>query len=68
MPHVRDVSATVVKVSITITAQPVRSCLKEGRTFYMQGMMTWEDLVEPIYQEVMGDHKSRRWSEIRIVP
>ena len=29
---------------------PVRSCLKEGRRFYM---LTWEDLVEPIYQDVI---------------
>ncbi len=34
----------------------------------MQGMMTWEDLVEPIYQDVIEITKVGRWSEIRIVP
>jgi hypothetical protein len=47
---------------------PVRSCLKERRRFYMQRMMTWEDLVEPIYQDVIEITKVGRWSEIRIVP
>ena len=37
---------------------PVRSCLKEGRTFYMQGMMTWEDRAD--LPGSHRDHKSRK--------
>ena len=58
----------VVKVSITITALLCAAASRRGEGSTCRGMMTWEDLVEPIYQDVIEITKVGRWSEIRIVP